>query len=162
MEYVLKSRNADNRIIDFIPYGYDERQFCSPGFNLAVGCLSRTTYGQYIQYHTSADDLSFIVPKQLEESLQVSIEIVETLEANKKYINLSPKCEPQLGKRGLYNLKGGANDSKEFQMALLWTLNLSDGQHSTLEIANRSKIPFKSIKEAVDRLVECKLLEAVK
>ncbi|HEX6225917.1 MAG TPA: DUF4910 domain-containing protein [Chryseolinea sp.] len=162
VEYVLKSRNGDNRIIDFIPYGYDERQFCSPGFNLAVGCLSRTTYGQYIQYHTSADDLNFIVPKQLEESLQVSIEIVETLEANKKYINLSPKCEPQLGKRGLYNLKGGANEAKEFQMALLWTLNLSDGQHSTLEIAKRSKIPFKYIKEAVERLVECKLLEEVK
>jgi len=158
-EYVLKSRNAANKIIEFIPYGYDERQFCSPGFNMAVGCLSRTTYGQYIQYHTSADDLSFITPKKLEESLQATIEIVETLEANQKYLNLNPKCEPQLGKRGLYNLKGGNNEAKEFQMALLWTLNLSDGKHSTLDIAKRSGIQFRFIVEAVNRLLDCKLLQ---
>jgi aminopeptidase-like protein len=158
-EYVLKSRNAANKIIEFIPYGYDERQFCSPGFNMAVGCLSRTTYGQYIQYHTSADDLSFITPKQLEESLQATIEIVETLEANQKYLNLNPKCEPQLGKRGLYNLKGGNNEAKEFQMALLWTLNLSDGKHSTLDIAKRSGIQFRLIVEAVNGLLDCELLQ---
>ncbi|HYI77092.1 MAG TPA: DUF4910 domain-containing protein, partial [Chryseolinea sp.] len=158
-EYVLKSRNAANKLIEFIPYGYDERQFCSPGFNMAVGCLSRTTYGQYIQYHTSADDLSFITPKKLEESLQATIEIVETLEANQKYLNLNPKCEPQLGKRGLYNLKGGNNEAKEFQMALLWTLNLSDGKHSTLDIAKRSGIQFRFIVEAVNRLLDCKLLQ---
>jgi aminopeptidase-like protein len=158
-EYVLKSRSSENKVIEFIPYGYDERQFCSPGFNMAVGCLSRTTYGQYIQYHTSADNLSFIRPTQLEESLQTTIEIVETLEANQKYLNLNPKCEPQLGKRGLYNLKGGNNEAKEFQMALLWTLNLSDGMHSTLDIAKRSGIHFRFIAEAVNRLLECKLLQ---
>jgi aminopeptidase-like protein len=160
--YVLKSRNSANKIIDFIPYGYDERQFCSPGFDLAVGCLSRTTYGQYIQYHTSADNLSYIEPKYLAESLQVSIEIVQTLEANKKFVNLNPKCEPQLGKRGLYNLKGGENNSKEFQMALLWALNLSDGKNSILDIAKRSNIHFKYINEAVNRLLDCKLLEEVR
>jgi aminopeptidase-like protein len=162
VEYVLKSRNSDNKIIDFIPYGYDERQFCSPGFNLAVGCLSRTTYGQYIQYHTSADNLDFIQAKQLDESLRVVIEIVETLEGNKKFINLSPKCEPQLGKRGLYSMKGGDNQSKDFQMALLWTLNLSDGKHSTLDIAKRSGIQFKYISQAVHSLLDCKLLEEAK
>jgi aminopeptidase-like protein len=159
VEYVLKSRDLANKIIDFVPYGYDERQFCSPGFNLAVGCLSRTTYGQYIQYHTSADNLNFIGPKQLAESLQTTIEIVETLERNQKFINLNPKCEPQLGKRELYNLKGGDNEAKEFQMALLWTLNLSDGRYSTLDIAKRSGIHFKFIAEAVNRLLDCKLLE---
>jgi aminopeptidase-like protein len=161
-EYVLKSRNSANKIIEFIPYGYDERQFCSPGFNMAVGCLSRTTYGQYIQYHTSADNLSFITPTQLEGSLQATIEIVETLEANQKYLNLNPKCEPQLGKRGLYNLKGGNNEAKEFQMALLWTLNLSDGKHSTLDIAKRSGIQFRFIVEAVNGLLDCKLLQEAK
>lgn len=160
-EYVLKSKNKDNRIINFIPYGYDERQYCSPGFNLAVGCLSRTTYGQYIQYHTSADNLDFIQAKYLEESLQLTLEIIQALEANKKFINLSPKCEPQLGKRGLYNLKGGNNDAKDFQLALLWTLNLSDGQHSILDISKRSGINLLTIREAADRLEECNLLEQV-
>lgn len=162
VEYVLKAKNPANRIIDFEPYGYDERQYCSPGFNLAVGCLSRAIYGQYPQYHTSADNLSFIEPKCLDESLRVSIEIIETLDRNKKFINLNPKCEPQLGKRGLYSLKGGDNNTKEFQMALFWALNLSDGEHSLLDIATRSKIQFKIINEAVNRLVDCKLLEEVK
>ena len=159
VEYVLKTKNRDNKVIDFIPYGYDERQYCSPGFNLPVGCLSRTTYGQYVQYHTSADNLDFINAKYLGESLQLTWEIIQCLEANKKFVNLNPKCEPQLGKRGLYNLKGGNNDAKEFQMALLWTLNLSDGEHSVLDISRRSGINFLTIKEAADRLLECKLLK---
>jgi aminopeptidase-like protein len=162
VEYVLKTKNTLNKVIDFVPYGYDERQFCSPGSDLAVGCLSRTTYGQYPEYHTSADNLNFIQPKYLEESLGITLEIVDALEANRKFISLSPKCEPQLGKRGLYNLKGGNNDSKEFQLALLWTLNLSDGKHSLLDITKRSKMNLKHIREAADRLWECGLLEELK
>jgi aminopeptidase-like protein len=159
VEYVLKMKSQRNKVINFIPYGYDERQYCSPGFNLPVGCLSRTTYGQYVQYHTSADNLDFINAKYLGESLQLTWEIIQCLEANKKFVNLNPKCEPQLGKKGLYNLKGGNNDAKEFQMALLWTLNLSDGDHSVLEISRRSGIHLLTIKEAADRLLECKLLK---
>jgi aminopeptidase-like protein len=159
VEYLLKAKNSSNKVIDFIPYGYDERQYCSPGINLSVGCLSRTPYGQYNEYHTSADDLSFIKASSLEEAFVMVREILQALEANKKYLNLNPKCEPQLGKRGLYSLKGGNNDGKEFQMALLWTLNLSDGKHTILDISKRSAIHFSIIKEAVDRLVECQLLE---
>jgi aminopeptidase-like protein len=158
-EYILKSKNSGNNVIDFIPYGYDERQYCSPGINLSVGCLSRTPYGQYAQYHTSADNLDFIKASSLEESFNTVKEIFEALEGNKTYINLNPKCEPQLGKRGLYSLKGGNNDAKEFQMALLWTLNLSDGEHTILDISKRSAIDFAIIKEAADRLVECQLLK---
>ena len=162
VEFVLKSTNPENKLVDFEPYGYDERQFCSPGFNLAVGCLSRAIYAQFPEYHTSADNLSFIKPECLDESLRVSIEIMETLDDNKKFINLSPKCEPQLGKRGLFNLKGGDNNSKQFQMALLWVLNLSDGKHSILDIAIRSNMQFKYIKEAAEQLMRCHLLEEVK
>ncbi|HZI24053.1 MAG TPA: DUF4910 domain-containing protein [Chryseolinea sp.] len=159
VEYLLKAKNSLNKVIDFMPYGYDERQYCSPGINLSVGCLSRTPYGQYNEYHTSADDLSFIKASSLEEAFVTVREILEALEANKKYLNLNPKCEPQLGKRGLYSLKGGNNDGKEFQMALLWTLNLSDGKHTIFDISKRSAIHFSIIKEAADRLVECYLLE---
>lgn len=158
---VLKASNPKNRIIDFIPYGYDERQYCSPGFNLAVGCLSRSTYGQYIQYHTSADDLNFIRPEFLEGSLNMTFKILETLEANRKFLNLNPMCEPQLGRRGLYNLKGGNNDTKEFQMALLWVLNLSDGTHSLLDIHARSKMNFDIIKGAANSLLETKLVREI-
>lgn len=158
---VLMASDSKNRVIDFIPYGYDERQYCSPGFNLAVGCLSRSTYGQYIQYHTSADNLEFIRPEFLEGSLNMTVKIIETLEANQKFLNLNPMCEPQLGKRGLYNLRGGNNDSKEFQMALLWVLNLSDGTHSLLDIHVRSKINFDIVKEAANSLLKAMLVREI-
>ena len=159
VETVLKSRNPDNKIIEFFPYGYDERQFCSPGFNLAVGCLSRTPFGQYAEYHTSADNLEFIKAEILEDSYNTYLEIVRVLEANKKFLNTNPKCEPQLGKRGLYSLKGGDNDAKEFQLALLWVLNLSDGEHSLLDISKRANMKFESIRFAASKLEECDLLK---
>jgi aminopeptidase-like protein len=158
VEYVLKARSERNKIIDFFPYGYDERQFCSPGFNLAVGCLSRTPFGQYPEYHTSADNLDLIKPASLEEAYDVYLEILTMLDQNRVFINTNPKCEPQLGKRGLYSLKGGNNDAKAFQMALLWTLNLTSGENSLFDIARRSQTDFKVIREAAMRLEESGLL----
>lgn len=160
VEFVLKSRNPDNKIIEFFPYGYDERQYCSPGFNLPVGCLSRTPFGQYIQYHTSADNLEFIQPGSLEDSYYTYLEIINTLEANRKLVNQNPKCEPQLGKRGLYDLKGGNNDTKDFQMALLWVLNLADGEHTLLDICKKSNMKFETILFASRKLEECHLLKS--
>lgn len=162
VEMVLKSRNPENKVIDFIPYGYDERQFCSPGFNLSVGNLSRTPFGQYIQYHTSADNLDFIKAESLEDSYNTYLEILNVLEGNRTFMNTNPKCEPQLGKRGLYSLKGGNNDAKEFQMALLWVLNLSDGEHSLLDIAKRANMKFETIHFAASKLEEVDLLREVR
>lgn len=161
VEWVLTSRSNENRIIDFFPYGYDERQYCSPGFNLAVGCLSRTPFGQYIQYHTSADNLDFVTPSALEDSFDTYLQIVSVLEANRTFVNQNPKCEPQLGKRGLYDLKGGNNDTKDFQMALLWILNLTDGHHTLLDIAKKANMKFETIHRASGRLQECGLLKEV-
>ena len=112
---------------DFIPYGYDERQYCSPGINLAVGCLSRTPYGEYPEYHTSADNLDFVEPGQLEGSYRACQSILNVLEGNATYLNRNPMCEPQLGRRGLYGSMGGAGEGRVHEMALLWVLNLSDG-----------------------------------
>src|SRR5258705_6566855 len=134
---------------DFIPYGYDERQYCSPGFDLPVGCLTRTPNGQFPEYHTSDDDLDFVTAESLEDSLNKVLAIVEILEHDRAYINLSPKCEPQLGRRGLYRNKGGTSP-KDFEMSLLWVLNLSDGRQSLLDIAERAKMPFAMIHRAAD------------
>src|SRR5690606_21206888 len=158
-EYVLNRHSPHNRIFDFIPYGYDERQFCSPGFNLPMGSLTRTTYGEYVEYHTSADNLEFVKASSLEESLDLYGQVIKILESNKAYINLNPYCEPQLGKRGLYDLKGGDNQGKNFQMALLWVLSLSDGDHNLLEIAKRSAIDFNTISFAAGRLEDAGLLK---
>ena len=160
VQYVLEQSAADCTIVDFSPYGNEERQYCSPGFNLPVGSLMRTPHAEFPQYHTSADDLSFICPEALGDSLE-NVELVfEILEANRVFVNLLPKCEPQLGKRGLYRSVGGwpASDS---QMALLWVLNLSDGGRSLLDIAQRSKMPFALIRAAATELEAADLLQNV-
>ena len=161
VEHFLKSSGKPHKIIDFIPYGYDERQYCSPGFNLAVGCLTRKPFGEFPEYHTSADNLEFIQPDRLAESLAVYLEIFNILEHNTTYINLNPKCEPQLGKRGLYEKIGGTNETQSMQLAALWILNMSDGQNSLLDIAFKSGIGFSIIIKSADALIECGLLKEV-
>lgn len=153
VEHIL-SKLPDSKIIDFIPYGYDERQFCSPGFNLPVGNLCRIPFAQYPEYHTSADNLEFISPKALKDSLGVFVNIVQHIEAERYFINLFPKGEPQLGKRGLYDSIGGHNDSKTLQMAFLWVLNYSDGLHSLTDISIRSGITLNLIVEAAEMLID--------
>jgi aminopeptidase-like protein len=150
--YVLQNSGMDHDIIDFYPYGYDERQYCSPAFNLPVGCMARTPYGQYPEYHTSADNLEFINPAMLEDSFSTLLKITNILESNRTYMNLSPKCEPQLGKRGLYSSIGA------IELALLWVLNMSDGDNSLLDIAQRSGIKFDSIESAAKLLLDANLI----
>lgn len=159
MTHLLKHSEKAHTIIDFIPYGYDERQYCSPGFNLAVGCFSRSPHSQYPEYHTSADNLDFVKPQSLAESLSYCQAAVDILERNKNYLNQNPHCEPQLGKRGLYRAIGGQGGEKSMEMALLWMLNLSDGHHSLLDIAERANLSFSRISEAAEALAKVGLLE---
>ncbi len=156
--YVLKNSKQDYEIIDFFPYGYDERQYCSPGFNLAVGCLMRSPHGTFPEYHTSADDLNFVQPQYLAESFLQCNSILYILNNNKIYYNQNPKCEPRLGKRGIYRAAGGHKDSELNEMAILWVLNLSDGHHSLLDIAERAGMSFDVIKYAADTLLAHDLL----
>lgn len=150
---VLKESQRTHKILDFTPYGYDERQYCSPGFNLAVGCLSRSQYAQYPEYHTSADNMDFVKPKYLEESFATALSIINVLENNCIYINEMPKCEPQLGARGLYGSPAGN------EMALLWVLNMSDGSHSLLDISELSGLPFDAVCSAGKLLHQYGLLK---
>jgi aminopeptidase-like protein len=139
----------------FEPTGYDERQFCSPGFDLPVGRLTRTPHGEYPQYHTSDDDLSFVRPEALEESLQALTDIVDALELDARFRSTAPFGEPHLGRRGLYD---GRPDERS---ALLWVLNLADGGHPLIEVAERAGLPFKTIREAAERLRDAGLLEQI-
>ena len=161
VEHVLAHSGARYEVQDFFPYGYDERQYCSPGFDLAVGCLMRTPHGRFPEYHTSADDLSLIRPEHLADSLEKVLATFELLESNATYRNLAPFGEPQLGRRGLYGAIGGAADRRTEEMAMLWVLNQSDGRRSLLDIAERAQMPFDAIARAAERLVDSELLEAV-
>lgn len=158
-QHVLKAEGETHRVIEFFPYGYDERQYCSPGFDLPVGCLMRSQHGTFPEYHTSADNLAFIEPSALGRSFAKVIELVHVLEQNHHYVNQNPKCEPRLGKHGLYGGIGGTRRAGFSELGLLWVLNLSDGQHDLLAIAERSGIPFREIAAAADALVACGLLK---
>ena len=156
--HALKYSGQDYEVLDFYPCGYDERQFCSPGFNLPVGCFMRTPHGRYPEYHTSADNLEFVRPAYLADSLLQCLSAISILENNKAYMNQNPKGEPQLGKRGLY--RGYPNGGVE-DLALLWVLNLSDGDHTLLDIAERAGIAFAAVKKAADALLACDLLREI-
>jgi aminopeptidase-like protein len=157
--HVLQNSGAEYQVIDFFPYGYDERQYCSPGFNLPVGCFMRSSHGQYSEYHTSADNLSFVKPEYLGDSFAKFLSILYVLENNRTYFNQNPKCEPRLGKRGLYRAVGGHAEEQVNELALLWVLNLSDGEYSLLDIAERAKLSFEAIEKAADALLNCGLLQ---
>ncbi len=158
--HVLGHSGEPSEVLEFSPYGYDERQYCSPGFNLPVGCLMRSVWGTFPEYHTSADNLDFIRPQQLAQSLRVCASIFEVLENNRSYLNQNPCCEPQLGKRNLYRSTGGGSIGAEINVRL-WVLNFSDGERSLLDIAERSGLPFEAIRDAADLLCENGLLAEI-
>ncbi|NND06260.1 MAG: DUF4910 domain-containing protein [Saprospiraceae bacterium] len=157
-QFVLTEMEVDHEVIPFSPYGYDERQYGSPGINLAVGSLTRSTFGSFPQYHTSADNLDFIQPRHLAQSYQLYSAVVDLLELNRTYVNLSPMGEPQLGRRGLYDAIGGASDQKAMQMAILWVLNMSDGTHDAIDVAHKSNLPSSLIVKVCALLLDKGLL----
>jgi aminopeptidase-like protein len=158
--HVLHHCGEPAEVLDFSPYGYDERQYCSPGFNLPMGCLMRSVWGTFPEYHTSADNLDFIEPLQLARSLRVCASVLNVIECNRTYRNLNPYCEPQLGKRNLYRSTGGPAIGEEIN-ARLWVLNFSDGDHSLLDIVERSGLPFAAIHDAAELLAQSGLLAEV-
>ena len=155
---VLKHSASAYDVRDFDPYGHDERQYCSPGINLPVGCFSRTPHGEFPEYHMSADNLSFVGSEYLADSFIQCLSILQLLDHNRRYVNLNPMCEPQLGKRGLYRMIGGAKDGGVQELPLLWVLNLSDGEHSLLDISERSGLSFDALQKAADALLQHGLL----
>jgi aminopeptidase-like protein len=153
--HVLRASGRPHTVNDWVPWGGDERQFGAPGFALPVGSFSRTPADNFPEYHSSADNLEFVQPGPLGDSLEALLEILAVVEGNERYVNLSPKGEPQLGKRGLYRRVGGGSSE---ELALLWVLNQSDGSRDLLAIADRAGIPFPEIRNAADRLLEHDLL----
>ncbi|HXV30064.1 MAG TPA: DUF4910 domain-containing protein, partial [Sinorhizobium sp.] len=153
-----RSKGEPFEIRDFSPDGYDERQYCSPGFNLPVGAFRRTPHGEYPEYHTSADNLDFISAAHLVDSLTTLLEVVDLIESDVRFVNRSPFGEPQLGRRGLMSSIGGKPASAD-HLALLWALNLSDGTNTVLDVAERSGLSFKRLRKAIEALASCGLLE---
>ena len=184
---VLKNTGDKHKVVDFFPTGSDERQFCSPGFNLPVGALVRTFAPEFSEYHTSADNTEFVKAEYLGDTLSKYIKVIVKLEENfgkfklndeeklsknihgendRIFLNLNPKCEPQLGKRKLYHdigsqipSQGGGKIINQF--ALLWVLNYSDGLHYLSDIVKLSGYDLIDIENAANELVKSHLLKEV-
>jgi aminopeptidase-like protein len=161
--HVLRHSRPDAVVEDFVPWGGDERQFCSPGFDLPVGALTRSAHGMFPEYHSSADNFDVVSAESLADSLAVLLDTLEVLERNAVYSSRSPYGEPQLGRRGLYGQisSGVPREGEGFHRAVLWVLNLADGEHSLLDVAERAELPFATVADAADALVEAELVEEV-
>ncbi len=155
--YVLKQLPEQPTVLDFFPSGSDERQYCSPGFNLPVASVMRSMYGSYPEYHTSLDNRDLLSIRAVRESIDVYERIMRTLETNRRYVSRVPMCEPQLGRRGLYGTLG-TRDSTRFTDALLWVLNYADGEHDLLEVAEMSGIALDELAQAGAACQDAELL----
>ena len=160
-QLVLRDSGEPFEVHEWEPWGGDERQFNSPGFNLPVGTLTRSAPGSFAEYHTSADDLDFITADALGRSFHTYMAVFDVLETNAAYRNLSPKGEPQLGRRGLYRAIGAGHGVEVDELTLLWVLNLSDGDHTLVDIAERSGMSYAQVRAAARTLVEHELLEVL-
>ena len=152
MIHVLHHSGLPATVADFSPYGYDERQFCSPGFDMPVGLFQNSAFGTFPEYHTSGDNLDFIRPEHLERSYRLIMQVIDIIESEWIPLNLLPHGEPQLGRRGLYRSVGGDKAAADAAMAILWVLNLADGRNGLLDIAERSRLPFPEVARAASEL----------
>ncbi len=159
VETILNQTESDFNVVDFFPSGSDERQYCSPGFNLPVGSLMRTMYGKYPEYHTSGDNKDYVSFEAMEKSVLKYLDVIELIEKNEKYINKMPYCEPQLGKRGLYPTLGSQKGTQDFVKAMMWILNLADGTNDLIAISEKSKINIKDLIPVIDKLIENGILQ---
>ena len=155
---VVVGRRDGARLLDWYPFGYDERQFCSPGYDLAVGRLTRSLHGTFPEYHTSGDDPSFVDPAQVIAGAEVVLDLLAAIEANGSHRNLAPYGEPRLGPRGLFGATGGGLDRAAHEQAVMWVLSLSDGDHDLVSIAAASGLDVAVVADAASQLTAAGLL----
>lgn len=158
MRNTLDECVSSYREIDFSPIGSDERQYCSQGINLPMVTLMRSLPSEFDEYHTSADNLDFMCKNSLTETYKVCLSYVKMIEKNNKYVNLFPKCEPQMGKRGIYRKTGGQKINSVAQTAMKWVLNYSDGQYDLFSIADKSHLSVDTLHKAAEILEEQRLI----
>jgi aminopeptidase-like protein len=156
---ILAHCGKPHELLDFFPWGSDERQYCSPGFDLPVGSLMRTMYTRYPEYHTSLDDKSFISFEALRESVALYLKVILGNEANRRYRTTVAHGEPMLGPRGLYPSLSTRKTSPQYVDRMMWIINFSDGRHDLCAIADKIGCSILDLIPIADALVEKGLLE---
>lgn len=161
VENVLKFSGCEYNAFDFALPGSDERQYCSPGFNLTVGSLMRSCYG-FTEYHTSADDLNFVTEKGLRGTYDMYCKIVEALEGNYLYRNLKPYGEPFLSKYELRDTVGAPKFIGDDLKILLYILSYSDDNHSLIDIAEKMDVSILDVIRVAETLEEKGLIQKLR
>ena len=162
-EHIMNYRLKGSRVVNFYPHlGSDERQYCSPGFNLPMGLLTRTPYLEYPEYHTSKDDLSFVSEKYLAQSFNVIWDIFRAIELNRAYKNRVQYGEPFLSKHNLVSTLGSQKFIEEGKKELMWVLNYCDGEHDLLDIARQLFLCILDLERIVRALLDANLIEPIK
>lgn len=159
MQNVLQYAHPEYKQYSFLDRGSDERQYNAPGVDLPVCGFCRSKYGEYPEYHTSADDMSFISPEGLMGAYEVMQQVIMALEYN-RYYKVNCLCEPQLGKRGLYptvSRKGIYDEVKKLTNLIAY----ADGERDLLDISNKIGVPVGEMIPNIDKLLESGLLGEV-
>ncbi len=173
--YMVESPNADtlsDRVIknvlkfrgsfdtySYLKRGSDERQYNSPGIEVPMVCFGRSKFGEYPEYHTSADDMNLVCPEGFQGSYEVMTETILALEHNEVY--LTAVCgEPQLGKRGLYPTVSQKGNYDQV-LAMVDLLGYADGRRDLIEISDKIGVPVKELIPIVIKLVDNQLLRSV-
>ena len=160
-EQVLRERGAEHKVVDFYPWGSDERQYCSPGFELPVGCLMRGNFFKRPEYHTSLDNKDFISFAALSETISIYEAVCMALEYNIKYRNLVACGEPQLAKYGLYPQVGARRQVEQERQDLMWLLSLANGKRDLIDIAGRSGSSMERLREAAEKCQAAGILDEI-
>ncbi|MDF2452225.1 MAG: hypothetical protein K0S26_1729 [Bacteroidota bacterium] len=157
--HVLKHSGKKYSVLDFDPLGSDERQYCSPGFNLPVASLMRSKYHDYPEYHTSLDNKALISFEAMAETVQMYFSIVKAMEVNGYYKNTIQFCEPNMGKRGLYEDLSGALTMPQQLSTRMRLINYMDGKTSLLEFCERYQLNIADLRNEIDLLIQKGVLE---
>jgi aminopeptidase-like protein len=153
---VLHFYASDHKKYTYLDRGSDERQYCAPGVDLPLCCICRSKYGEYPEYHTSKDDLSFISPEGLAGSFGIYKKCIEALEGNYTY-KVTNLCEPQLGRKGLYptlSQKGGYAGVRAMRDFLAY----ADGTNDLIGIGNIIGVPVDALVPIADCAERCGLV----
>ncbi len=154
--HVLKQLKLRFTHYSFSDRASDERQYCSPGVDLPLCSIMRSKYGCYPEYHTSLDDLKLVTPQGLLGTYEVMQKVLRTIELD-EILKTTVLCEPQLGKRGLYPTVGTKKTAEEVRH-MMDLLAYSDGNFSTLDIAELTGMPLWELAETIEKLKAAELL----
>jgi aminopeptidase-like protein len=153
----LRELAPDYKSYYYLERGSDERQFCAPGVDLPICSIMRSKYGEYPEYHTSLDDMSFISPKGLEGGYNIIKKCIDILESDVLYKN-TVLCEPQMGKRGLYP-SISTKDSGMSVRNMMNVLAYADGTNYAQDISEIIGIPKEEVNEILEKLEEAGVVE---